>query len=479
MQLIKPGTKFDFMGMRKYFYALSAFLLVSSIVAMFVPGPNWGTDFKGGTEVELVFKQPVQASKIREAVEASGFAAPDVVSVSAHPNQYLIRVQEVSALSDDTKDKLRNEMCFSESSQKDENRCPAALRPTELKFSPGGDKISARYDETPVSATIAKQVSEVPAVKLRDALASVVVLNEREHKIEIYLKSKGDQILEGLHEKLGPDVAPETALRVEWIGPKAGAQLRDAAFKSVVIALFFIMAYIAVRFDLRFAPGAILSLLHDVLIAIGAMCLLRKEITLSTIAAVLTVLGYSITDTVVVYDRIPREPLEAPQPDLQRDREPVGLRDVRPNHPHQRNGSALDGVLPLVRHAGHQGLRVRHARRYRRRHLLFDLRRRSLHRVGRSQVLRRHHEEAQASAHPRAEAGRRGCLKRRRARTARRVRAAMTRRLARTTPATRMSVLPSSFAHSASPTPRPTSSLAPAARRGRSSKSFSTRSSPI
>ncbi len=304
MELIKPGTKIDFMGMRKYFYALSAFLFLGSIVTMFVPGPNWGTDFKGGTEVEVAFKEAVEANKIRAAVETSGFAAPDVVGVQGRPHQYLIRVQEVSALSDDTKEKIRNEMCFSEAAQKDEARCPAATRPNELKFSPGGDKISVRYDQTPDKAAIAEQISKVNAIKLRDGVASVVVLSERDHKVEIYLKSKGDQILEGLREKLGANVAPDNALRVEWIGPKAGAQLRDAAFKSVIIALFFIMAYIALRFDLRFAPGAILSLAHDVFIAVGAMCITGKEVTLSTIAAVLTVLGYSITDTVVVYDRI-------------------------------------------------------------------------------------------------------------------------------------------------------------------------------
>ncbi len=304
MELIKAGTKFDFMGMRKYFYALSGFLFLGSIIAMFVPGPNWGTDFKGGTEVEVAFKQPVEANKVRAAVEASGFAAPDVVGVQGTPNRFLIRVQEVSALSDDTKEKIRDVMCFSEAASKDEARCPVKARPNELKFSPGGDKISVRYDDAPDLAGVAKQVQTVGAVRLRDGAASVVVLNEREHKIEVYLKSKGDQILEGLHEKLGPDVAPDNALRVEWIGPKAGAQLRDAAFKSVIIALFFIMAYIALRFDLRFAPGAVVSLVHDVLIAVGAMCLTQKEITLSTIAAVLTVLGYSITDTVVVYDRI-------------------------------------------------------------------------------------------------------------------------------------------------------------------------------
>ena len=64
------------------------------------------------------------------------------------------------------------------------------------------------------------------------------------------------------------------------------------------------MAYIAFRFDMRFAPGGIVALIHDVGIAMGAVVITRREITLSTVAAMLTIVGYSITDTVVVYDRI-------------------------------------------------------------------------------------------------------------------------------------------------------------------------------
>ena len=74
-------------------------------------------------------------------------------------------------------------------------------------------------------------------------------------------------------------------------------------FRSI-IAIFFIMAYIAIRFDVRFAPGGIIALIHDVGIALGAMVITQREITLSTVAAMLTIVGYSITDTVVVYDRI-------------------------------------------------------------------------------------------------------------------------------------------------------------------------------
>lgn len=305
MQLIKPGRMFDFMKYRPYFVGLSLALAALSVIFMFVPGPKWGTDFKGGTELQVVFKKPVEPSDVREAIEKAGFESAEVVRVEDVTHGFIIRVQEVSSLDEPTKEALRDKLCFSDASQQDEARCPDALRPTEVKFSPGGDKISLRYDTDPDRARIAEEMASVPAVKLRgDVENSVIIFSGRDHKVEVQLKSKGDQLLEGLKSHLGEDVAPDAPERLEWIGPKAGAELRNSAFFSIVITIVFIMLYIVIRFDLRFAPGAIFALVHDVVIAVGAMCLLQREITLSTVAAVLTVLGFSVTDTVVVYDRV-------------------------------------------------------------------------------------------------------------------------------------------------------------------------------
>lgn len=295
------------MGMRTFWIALSVILTAISVFAMVVyPGPNYGTDFKGGTEVELGFKQPIDAGKVREAAHNAGFAHPDVVEVAdpAHPNRFLIRVQEVSSLDETQKHKLLDALCYSEGNAPATEACPEGKRPTEVKFSPGGDKISLRYDEAVPLEKISEQIKSVPGVEMRDSENNPQVVNSRDNKIEVALKSKGDLLVEGLRKQLGDEIAPDHALRVEWVGPKAGKQLRDAAIKSVAIAIVFIMAYVAFRFDLRFAPGGILALVHDSTAVIGVFVLLRKEITLSTIAAVLTIVGYSISDTVIVYDRI-------------------------------------------------------------------------------------------------------------------------------------------------------------------------------
>lgn len=307
MEIFKPGRQYDFMGLLPWFLGLSLFLTIGSFVLTFYPGPNYGTDFKGGTEIEIAFKKAIPVSQVREASHAAGFENPDVVEVNdpANPNRFLIRVQEVSALDQGKRDALANALCFVESGHPlDPAKCPEGSRAQELKFSPGGDKLALRYDGEPDLEAVKKAVASVPGVEMRPGERNPQIVSARDHKVEVALKSKGDLLVDGLVKQLGPDVVPDHALRVEWVGPKAGKQLRDAAIKSVAIAIVFIMAYVAFRFDLRFAPGGIIALIHDAMVVIGVFIVLRKEVTLSTIAAVLTIVGYSIADTVIVFDRI-------------------------------------------------------------------------------------------------------------------------------------------------------------------------------
>ena len=310
MEFFKPGVQFDFMGQRKFWITLSILLVAISCVLIFYPGPNYGTDFRGGTEVEIAFGTKVDTAGVRAAVEASGFQTPDVVQVvdPNKPYHFLVRVQDVSAITDQEKGALRSALCYVDDPQAplgDSSKCPDNARATEVKFSAGGDKISARYDVDPDLAKLKDQVLSVPGVSLRVSSTNPQILNPRDHRVEIQLLSKGDQLIERLRAKLGEAAVPDdAALRVEWVGPKAGKQLRDSARNAVAYAIVFIMLYLAFRFDLRFAPGVIVACVHDAMVVIGVFIALRKEITLSTIAAVITVVGYSMNDTVVVYDRI-------------------------------------------------------------------------------------------------------------------------------------------------------------------------------
>ena len=359
MELIRPGIYIDFMRQRKFWIFLSTFLAVGSLILAVVPegwwglpGPNYGTDFRGGTELEVKFLKPMDVGKLRNAVEAvPGFSRPDVVSVgNAGENRFLIRVQEHSSLDEPTMQKVRASLCYQggyldakgkevQDPPLDATKCPeGALKAIEVKFSPGGDKAAARFevkDATDLVVAPCPTVGEKPqgcndtgelmlkpqaeaqikaaivgsGVQLRGTSTDVVVKGKegtqsKDFRVEVQLKSKGDVLLDELRTNLGADVVPMAADKVEWVGPRAGKQLRDAAVKSVLFAIIFIMAYVAFRFDLRFAPGGILALFHDALVVIGVFIVLRREISLSTIAAILTIVGYSISDTVIIYDRI-------------------------------------------------------------------------------------------------------------------------------------------------------------------------------
>ena len=92
--------------------------------------------------------------------------------------------------------------------------------------------------------------------------------------------------------------------RTETVGPKIGEELKNRTWAAIVISLFGILVYISWRFEFKFAIGAIVALIHDVLITLGIFSIMGKEISLVIVAAFLTIVGYSLNDTIVVYDRI-------------------------------------------------------------------------------------------------------------------------------------------------------------------------------
>lgn len=289
MEFIKPGRVFDFMRYRRPAVAFSAVVVALSILSLFVPGPNLGIDFAGGTEVQLQFRGDVDSAELRGILEELQYRSPDVIQVTGHSNQFLVRVNEVTTLPEGIADTIETRL--------DEAVAPAVLA---VRVSPGGDKVSLRLDG-------AAELGQI-----RDALvaAGVEVRGdvrrfgpESDFRFEADLVGVADRMVGQLDDRLG-ERGPETPLRIEWVGPRAGEQLRNGAIKALLYAMGFIMLYVAFRFDLRFAPGGILALVHDAVVTAGVMVLVGKEFNLTTVASLLTIIGYSINDTIVIYDRI-------------------------------------------------------------------------------------------------------------------------------------------------------------------------------
>lgn len=289
MEFIKPGTYIDFMRYRGPVIGVLGTLALLSLISLFYPGPNYGIDFAGGTEIQIAFKGQTTPAEVRSALEEAGYSRPDVISVEGANNEYIIRVREVSSLPEDKVEEIRASV-------------EAALGEDglqELKVSPGGDKITIR-----VSGEVHQQQLEEALTAGGAHVRSINSLSgSRNPRYEAQLVGVADEMTAQLQERFG-DRAPAEPLRVEWVGPKAGEQLRDAAIQSLLYAIAFIMLYVAFRFDLRFAPGGVIAMLHDALITLGIYVLVQKEVNLTTVAALLTIMGYSINDTIVVFDRI-------------------------------------------------------------------------------------------------------------------------------------------------------------------------------
>lgn len=290
MEFFKPDTTIDFLRHRRLFGTISGLLVGLSLLSLFYPGPNFGIDFKGGTELEIGFKGAVTPAELRREVTALGYERPEVVAVAGANSRYIIRIQEISSMSDAQAEKIRGSL----------EGALGEVEIEEMKVSPGGDKISLRLTGSAAESAI-QTALESAGAKVRGVAAFG---SSDDHRYEARLVGVGDEVAAGLTARLG-DRGPDPAnMRIEWVGPKAGQQLRDSAVQALLYAIALILVYVALRFDLRFAPGGVVAMIHDALITIGLFVLLQKEVNLATIAALLTVVGYSINDTIVVYDRI-------------------------------------------------------------------------------------------------------------------------------------------------------------------------------
>jgi preprotein translocase subunit SecF len=133
--------------------------------------------------------------------------------------------------------------------------------------------------------------------------------DDKDNEVLIKVQAEEGQlnlITENISKALQTSFADNRAdiRKVDIVGPKAGGELRLSAIKAMFWAILSIMVYMAIRFDFRYAPGVMISLVHDVIIVAGVLAFVGTEFSLQTVAALLAIIGYSVNDTVIVYDRI-------------------------------------------------------------------------------------------------------------------------------------------------------------------------------
>lgn len=168
----------------------------------------------------------------------------------------------------------------------------------------GGTLVQVQFSEATDAAAIKEALQELelgsPVVqRFGDANREFLI---RVEEASAELQGLSVQIEDALENEYGS--GQFDIRRVEMVGPQVGKDLRTKGIKALFYAMLGILVYISWRFELRFAVGAIIALVHDVLITLGAFSLFNKEIDLPIIAAFLAIIGYSLNDTIIVYDRI-------------------------------------------------------------------------------------------------------------------------------------------------------------------------------
>lgn len=283
---------FDYLGKRRIAYVLSTILIVVGIVSLIFRGVELGIDFKGGSEIAVQFEKPIDITDIREELSNIGLGNVEVKTFGNEAG-ILVRteLQEIPA-----------------------NVIPDVISAVNKSINnnlPGVQ--SSLVDSSSNSITLefpSDSIANILEKKLfADGFQASKVSPEPGNKRLFVNLTIADWIKENLIEKHSDN--PFQVLKEEKVGPKIGDELKQDAIIAVVLALIVILVYLGFRFKFGFALGAVAALFHDVMITLGIFSILygvipglNLEISISVVAAFLTLVGYSINDTVVVFDRI-------------------------------------------------------------------------------------------------------------------------------------------------------------------------------
>jgi len=289
---ILENFNYDFLGKRKIAYAISITLFLIGFISVIVRGLQFGIDFKGGTEIVLQFEKPIDIAEMRTYVENLGLGSVEVKTFGGETG-ILVRTEE--------------------------QVIPPGIYPKVVenieseieKYFPGIERNIIDSTASSITYEFANpEITNTVIDKLFEAgFQSGHISEELDNKQMIVRVSIADWIKENLSDKLGNN--PFIVLKEDIVGPKIGEELKKDAVLAIFFALIAILIYLGFRFKFIFAMGAVAALFHDVLITLGLFGILygvipglNLDIDLTVVAAFLTLIGYSINDTVVNFDRI-------------------------------------------------------------------------------------------------------------------------------------------------------------------------------
>jgi preprotein translocase subunit SecF len=261
MQFIKPDINIDFIGQRKIAFTISlAMILITIVSLVYHGGPKLGIDFAGGTIIQIKFENPVSVADIKSALSNLEIGISSVQEFgAAEDNEYLIRADTSVSTADDLALKIEAAMEKTTSSK-------AEIRRVEM-----------------VGPQVGKDLREKALLAMFFALLFITIYISGRFELKWMLSG----IMAG---------ALMLAVYVLTVFKVSIPFLMTAALIVTLVLFWFL--------ELKYAMGAIVALIHDVTITVGLFSIFGKEFTLPIIAALLTIIGYSLNDTIIVFDRI-------------------------------------------------------------------------------------------------------------------------------------------------------------------------------
>ena len=258
LSVLPSQPKVAWLNYRKHAAVASIVLVVIGLGVFGARGKDmFGVDFTEGTTMEIVLAsdEGIPVNDVRVALSRAGFSNPIVQEfgegVGSDLNHFLIRVSEITEAG---------------APVEEEAAAPDA-----------GEATEAAPAEEAAPETLSALATESVGMRIRNALAPLTTVQTAE----------------------GVSIEQE-----QTVGPAVGAQLRLDALQAILASFFFIIIYLSIRFELKFAVGAVVATIHDVLITIGVFAIVGLQIDMNVIAAILTLVGYSLNDTIVIFDRV-------------------------------------------------------------------------------------------------------------------------------------------------------------------------------
>lgn len=277
----------DVVGWRKIFFPISALAVLVSWAIFVIVGPNWGIDFTGGTEIHLAFEEQVDISEVRAALNTLGLSDDSVQELGGSQiHEFTVRIQDPTFGMGELVEEVRQRLTQTYGED--------WLRNMEVSAEVGARMTVTYAGPELLPADVAQSLTGVEGVQVQ--------AGGDENQVVITVPGLSQLIEAEIGKAMGG--REFRVLSTDAVGPQVGGDLRREGFIAVAATLGLILVYIAFRFDLIYAPGAIIGLFHDLSLTIGIFTLLQLEFGVSMIGALLTLVGYSLNDTIVVYDRI-------------------------------------------------------------------------------------------------------------------------------------------------------------------------------